>query len=106
MNPASRIQFEKKTVAKMIGLYCRNHHADGLSDCTECTPLLDYALARIDHCRFFPLKPACVSCPVHCFRKDMRERIRQVMRYSGPRMILHHPLLALKYLYIKHTIKG
>jgi hypothetical protein len=28
----------------------------------------------------------------------MRERIREVMRYSGPRMLLSHPLMAIRHL--------
>ena len=28
----------------------------------------------------------------------MRERIRQVMRWSGPRMLFHHPVLAVRHL--------
>lgn len=29
----------------------------------------------------------------------MRERVKQVMRYAGPRMMLKHPLLALQHLF-------
>jgi hypothetical protein len=28
----------------------------------------------------------------------MRERVREVMRYAGPRMLLHHPWLAICHL--------
>jgi hypothetical protein len=28
----------------------------------------------------------------------MREQVKVVMRYAGPRMLLHHPLLALRHL--------
>ena len=28
----------------------------------------------------------------------MRARIREVMRYAGPRMLLSHPLMALRHL--------
>jgi hypothetical protein len=28
----------------------------------------------------------------------MRENIRKVMRYAGPRMIYHHPIMALRHL--------
>ena len=30
--------------------------------------------------------------------QDMRNKIREVMRFSGPRMIFHHPILAIKHL--------
>jgi hypothetical protein len=87
---------EKRTVAAMIGLYCRSHHP--LRPCAECSALLDYALRRIEGCRFGARKPVCSKCIVHCYRADQRERIRRVMRWSGPRMLLTHPLLALLHL--------
>ena len=66
--------------------------------CPECAALLDYALRRLDSCRFGNGKPSCRKCPVHCYRTDMRERIRTVMRWAGPRMIFHHPLAAARHL--------
>ena len=39
-----------------------------------------------------------MKCPVHCYEAAMRERVRQVMRYAGPRMLLRHPILALLHL--------
>jgi hypothetical protein len=35
---------------------------------------------------------------VHCYKPAMREQIRVVMRYSGPRMAQRHPLLAAAHL--------
>lgn len=35
---------------------------------------------------------------VHCYKPEMREKIREVMRFSGPRMIFHHPYLAIKHV--------
>jgi hypothetical protein len=93
-----RLAREKKTVAVMIGMYCRAHHDGGPFPCGECSALLDYALRRIDRCRFHSAKPVCSRCRVHCYQQDRRERIRQVMRYAGPRMLLKHPLLALLHL--------
>ena len=66
--------------------------------CPECAALLDYALRRLDSCRFGNDKPSCRKCPVHCYRADMRERIRTVMRWAGPRMIFHHPMAATRHL--------
>ena len=66
--------------------------------CPECAALLDYALLRLDSCRFGNDKPSCRKCPVHCYRADMRERIRTVMRWAGPRMIFHHPMAATRHL--------
>jgi len=89
---------ERRTVAAMVGLYCRGQHSPGARPCAECAALLDYALLRIEGCPFGSGKPVCSKCRVHCYRADQRERIRRVMRYAGPRMLLAHPLLALLHL--------
>ena len=61
--------------------------------------LLAYAHARLDRCPFGEGKKTCRRCPVHCYKRDMRERMRQVMRYAGPRMIGVHPVAALRHLW-------
>jgi len=89
---------EEKTVAAMIALYCRDHHAmaDGL--CAECDALLEYARERLRHCPYQERKSTCAKCPIHCYKPAMRERVRLVMRYAGPRMLLRHPFLAILHL--------
>lgn len=89
-----RMSRERQTIKFMIDIYCRGHHPKGTL-CRECEALLYYAMQRIEKCRFRSNKPACAKCPVHCYRPEMREQIRRVMRYSGPRMIIHHPVLAI-----------
>ena len=42
-------------------------------------------------------KTFCSRCPTHCYAAKQREAIRNVMRYSGPRMLLHHPVLTIKH---------
>jgi hypothetical protein len=92
-----KISREKKIVRKMIGLYCKqNHRADGL--CAECKELQDYALLRLEKCRYGQKKRACAKCPTHCYKTEMREKIKEVMRFSGPRMLLYHPLDAFRHL--------
>ncbi len=92
-------KLEEKTVGKMIALYCRKMHAPGESKlCEQCQNLLDYARKRIIKCPYGRQKPVCSRCKVHCYQQQKREEIRQVMRYAGPRMIYHSPLLALRYL--------
>ena len=73
------------------------HGGPGL--CGECRELLEYSLARLEHCKFGNAKTKCHKCPVHCYRPDMREKIRTVMRFSGPRMLLYHSLEAQRYLF-------
>jgi len=88
----------------MIILYCNNHHK-GQTPCHQCSYLLDYALQRVEKCKFGEDKPTCADCTVHCYRQTEREAIRNIMRYSGPRMILHHPYLALRHLIDKMSRK-
>ena len=92
---------EKKTVAIMIDFYCKRNHKlnDGIL-CSDCAELKIYATERLDKCTFGDNKPACSKCTVHCYKPFMRERIRVIMRYSGPRMIYAFPLH-----YIKHWLK-
>ena len=79
---------EKLLVSEMIALYCRkNHHTAKGSLCPQCQALHDYALQRI-----------------HCYKPEMREQIRTVMRWSGPRMLFVHPVLAVRHM--KETMKA
>jgi hypothetical protein len=94
---SGRIQREKKTVNKMITLYCRYQHSSKAL-CNDCRELIDYSDARLDHCRFGKDKPVCANCSVHCYKPEMREKIQEVMRFSGPRMIMRHPCLAIMHI--------
>jgi hypothetical protein len=90
---------ERKTIAKMIGLYCRKNHATAKGVlCEECQKLLEYALLRLQHCPFQEGKTTCGNCPIHCYKPEMKERIRLVMRFAGPRMLWTHPLLGLGHM--------
>ena len=95
-----RLARELQTIAAMIRIFCRDHRhaAPGESHlCTECQSLLDYARVRLDRCRFSVDKPTCARCPVHCYVPKRREQVRGVMRYAGPRMLWHHPILSLRH---------
>jgi hypothetical protein len=90
-----RIAREKRTVAAMIEIYCRGHHGGNGTLCVECAALADYAFCRLDCCPFGADKTTCADCPIHCYKPAIRDQVKQVMRYAGPRMILRHPILAL-----------
>jgi hypothetical protein len=83
----------------MLEIYCQGHHAPVPGElCPDCASLLDYAMQRLERCPFQAGKPACARCTVHCYRKDPRAAVRQVMRYAGPRMLYRHPGLAWQHL--------
>ncbi|MGB5217235.1 MAG: nitrous oxide-stimulated promoter family protein [Smithella sp.] len=88
---------ETKTVELMIDLYCRGHHGGKDNLCDECCALLDYVKKRLEKCPFKKDKPKCSKCTVHCYKPALREKIKAVMRYSGPRMLYRHPILTGKH---------
>lgn len=89
---------EMRTVYEMIHLYCRKIHREK-ELCPECLALYEYARMRIEKCPFMETKTFCSQCKVHCYKKDKREKIRKVMRFSGPRMLVYHPVMAICHLY-------
>lgn len=88
---------EKELVSQMIALYCKKKHG-GKTLCSQCAQLAEYAAQRSDKCPFMETKTFCSNCKVHCYKPEMREKIREVMRFSGPRMIFHHPITAMRHV--------
>lgn len=91
---------EQKIVQEMIYLYCKKKHGrrkqEGL--CKACETLLQYANERVRKCPFMENKTFCSACRVHCYQPEMREKIREVMKFSGPRMLLYHPAMAMRHM--------
>ena len=93
-----RVARERITVRCMVEMYCRDHHRGANGLCKKCDGLYTYAMSRLDQCIYKDDKPTCKKCPVHCYKKDMRAEMREVMIYAGPRMLLSHPVLAIRHL--------
>lgn len=118
---------EQEIVSQMIALYCKGNHSayrsvslreqgDEMQQvpegaairerdsgerrdlCPECAELEAYTHARSERCPFMEEKTFCSNCTVHCYRPEMRKRIRTVMRYAGPRMLFHHPVMAIRHM--------
>ncbi len=90
---------EKMLVTEMIALYCRGNHGTKKGNlCPDCAALTAYACERSDKCPFMGTKTFCSNCKVHCYKPEMREKIRAVMRWSGPRMVFYHPTAAMRHL--------
>jgi hypothetical protein len=88
-----------KTIETMVRMYCAGHRHEGRAPlCRDCGALLDYATRRLQRCVFGDAKPTCANCVVHCYRSDMREQMRVVMRWAGPRMMLRHPIMGIAHL--------
>lgn len=92
-----KIDREIEIVTAMIALYCRRKEGNR-ELCPECEELVRYATTRLQRCPFGEGKGTCRHCKIHCYNPKMRSRIREVMRFSGPRMIIYHPLAALRHL--------
>jgi hypothetical protein len=92
-----RLLRELETIEAMTRIYCADHHRTP-TPCADCQGLMTYAAKRLAVCTFGEEKPVCAKCQVHCYGKAMREKVREVMRYAGPRMMWRHPLLTLFHL--------
>ncbi len=104
---AAGLEREQAIVALMIGLYCKGVHGRRSlpsrtgrpvpGPCLDCAALAAYARSRLAACPHGDAKPPCRRCETHCYRPEMRERMRAVMRYAGPRMAIRAPLAFLKH---------
>lgn len=98
MDTQTKREREKRMVSQMIALYCRKKHHTRSDLCPQCAALDAYAKMRADKCPFMETKTFCSNCRIHCYKPDMRAKIREVMRFAGPRMILHHPVAAIRHV--------
>lgn len=110
-------QKEQNTVTFMIQIYCWGNHKSVWKEykrqggqtpkkdflCSECQELAEYARQRSQKCPHIAngTKTFCSQCKTHCYKSEYREKIRKVMRYSGPRMIFHMPGMCMS-----HAIKN
>lgn len=102
------------TLARFVEVFCTHRHPDAPKTpallkghdveaiagrpvplCRDCTRLLTHAFVKRSTCPLDP-KPACKQCPEHCYHPDYRQRIREVMKYSGRKLVLSG---RLDYLY-------
>jgi len=112
MKKAKRVKRDENILRAFIRVYCRENHQKVTADevkqfstaeeldengrllhpeefvmtdsglCSVCQDLLTYAIKRNELCPLDP-KPRCKKCHVHCYKPEMRERIRKVMAFSG-----------------------
>jgi len=67
--------------------------------CKDCQRLLMHAFTKRSTCPMNP-KPACKHCPNHCYHPTYREQIRQVMKFSGRKLVMSGRLdLLVKLLF-------
>lgn len=104
MDVERKRQEERETVREIMKLYCHGHkhlREQGKELCPSCLELAAYADVRIGKCPRMEVKTFCSVCPIHCYAQPEQERIQEIMRYGGPRMLLHHPIMALRHMFIQ-----
>jgi hypothetical protein len=114
-----KLERDLQLLASFVRVYCRRHHrdapraafalrghwpppgarphADPVELCAACRKLLAHAIVMRTRCPLDP-KPACRKCPVHCYAPRYRTQMREVMRYSGRRLVLRGRLDYLLHL--------
>jgi hypothetical protein len=110
------LQRDLKTLARFIDIYCSHKHPECEKQmttlrthdvaallggpiflCPECTKLLTHAFVKRTHCPMDP-KPACKHCPNHCYHPTYRAQIREVMKFSGRKLVMSGRLDLLVHL--------
>lgn len=94
---ANKIEQDKETIDFMVRLYCK-HHLKTREVPQEYLDLIDYACKRLERCRFGERKPACKDCPIHCYKPELREKTKEIMRWVGPRMIFYAPKATFRHI--------
>ena len=90
---AAKVEKDIRILEKFIQVYCDTKHKDfektivnNLDLCEECFETLNYSILRREFCSLNP-KPSCKNCDIHCYKPDQRQKIKNIMRYSGMHMI-------------------
>ena len=86
-----------ETIRIMTEIFCHAHHDTKEGMCPECEDFYLYAVKRLACCPFGEKKPVCGSCKIHCFGKGYKEKAKEIMAFSGPRLILKHPYLSFRH---------
>ncbi len=97
-----------RVLADFISIFCREKHRAEAKDiflikddrlrqslgdenlvlCQDCDKLLSHGIAKLLLCPYDP-KPMCKKCETHCYAPGYRERVREVMKFSGLYLIKH-----------------
>jgi hypothetical protein len=89
-----------QVVARFTEVWCAGHgHTDrqtfplpgGLSSiqlCPDCATFMEYAVKKRLNCPIEAEKPSCKHCRIHCYAPEQRALVKQIMAWSGRRMIL------------------
>lgn len=106
-----------RTLMKFVGIYCREHHQKGRAPftfklldlkeivkkeiplCPDCQRLLTYGLTMRLKCPHDP-KPMCKKCETQCYHGEYKNKIREVMKFSGMYLVKHGRLDLLYHYFV------
>lgn len=88
-------------IGKFVEVYCAGKHRDaeqtpialpaglgGRTLCPECASFLEYAITKRLRCPLEAEKPTCKHCRIHCYDKPHLEKVREIMSYSGRKLMM------------------
>lgn len=88
---------ERKAMELILSVYEKGHQEER----DDIEKLRQYSMERINKCPKMATKTYCSNCEIHCYRQEYRDKIKKVMRYSGPRLFLKKPLWV-----VDHMVQG
>jgi hypothetical protein len=108
-----------KVLSDFVGIYCREKHTGEDKDvfpvkedrlrqalgnkeldlCQDCTRLLNHGIAKLLLCTQDP-KPMCKKCKIRCYAPGYREKIRDVMKFSGLYLVKHGRLDLMVHYFV------
>jgi len=90
-----------RLIGKFVEVYCAGKHGSserspfvlpgGLGKrelCCECAAFMEYAVSKRIKCPLEAEKPSCKHCRIHCYAGEQREKVREIMGYSGRRLMM------------------
>ena len=108
-----------KVLANFVAIFCRENHRTEAKEiftapddrlvpvignknlllCEDCRKLLNHGIVKLLLCPYDP-KPMCKKCPKHCYAPGYREKVKEVMKFSGLYLVKHGRLdLMVHYLF-------
>lgn len=90
-----------RLIGKFVEVYCAGRHGTversplmlpaGLGQrnlCRECALFMEYAITKRMKCPLEAEKPGCKHCRIHCYNEQQRKKVREIMSYSGRKLML------------------
>lgn len=90
-----------RLIGKFVEVYCVGKHGavdrlpfplpENLGEmkiCSGCAEFMQYAITKRLKCPLEVEKPSCKHCRIHCYGKEERDMVREIMAYSGRKLLL------------------